>query len=109
MKCIDLCTVNCKLLYVIFSVEYCKHAYLTGWEFDRPASDLGPRRFVQCTSFYQLDAPCSQDMAHGSQVEHMERKAELHSNAVGDLKQDPESGKKQQTQIQQKVPAHAES
>ena len=40
-------------------------------------------------------------MAHGSQVEHMERKAELHSNAVGDLKQDPESGKKQQTQIQQ--------
>lgn len=48
-------------------------------------------------------------MAHGSQVEHMERKAELHSNAVGDLKQDPESGKKQQTQIQQKVLAHAES
>ena len=48
---------------------------------------------MQCTSFYQLDAPCSQDMAHGSQVEHMERKAELHSNAVGDLKQDPESGK----------------
>jgi len=28
------------------------------------------------------------DMAHGSQVEHMERKAELHSNAVGDLKQE---------------------
>ena len=49
---------------------------------------------MQCTFSYQFDAPCSQDMTHGSQVEHMERKAELHSNAVGDLKQDPELGKK---------------
>lgn len=46
-------------------------------------------------------------MAHGSQVEHMERKAELHSNAVGDLKQDPESPNPEKQQKVLPLTAHA--